>query len=47
MTMLEEIDMSLGSIMDALTKHDILDNTYIIFTSDNGGGMNPNGPLRG
>lgn len=45
--MLEEIDMSLGSIMDALTKHDILDNTYIIFTSDNGGGMNPNGPLRG
>ena len=45
--MLEEVDMSLGAILETLKKHNIDDNTYVIVTSDNGGGMNPNGPLRG
>ena len=45
--MLEEVYMSLGAILETLKKHDIDDNTYVIVTSDNGGGMNPNGPLRG
>ena len=45
--MLEEVDWSLGAMMDALEKTGQLDNTYIIYTSDNGGGMYPNGSLRG
>ena len=45
--MLEEADMNLGAIMDALEKNGQADNTYIIFTSDNGGGLTPNGALTG
>ena len=45
--MLEEVDASLGAIMDAVEESGIADHTYIIFTSDNGGGMHPNGSLRG
>ncbi|MCH2208576.1 MAG: sulfatase-like hydrolase/transferase [Lentisphaerales bacterium] len=45
--MIEEMDMSLGRIMDALEKAGIADNTYIVFTSDNGGGLTPNGVLTG
>ena len=45
--MIEELDLSLGAIMDAVEKTGELDNTYVIFTSDNGGGMHPNGPLNG
>lgn len=45
--MIEEIDMSLGKIVEAVEQAGQLDNTYIIFTSDNGGGMHPNGSLRG
>ena len=33
---LEEIDWSLGAVMRALEKAHIVDNTYIVFTSDNG-----------
>ena len=45
--MLEEADMNLGAIMDALEASGQADNTYIVFTSDNGGGLTPNGALTG
>ncbi len=45
--MLEEVDEGLGAIVDAVKKTGQLDNTYIIYTSDNGGGLTPNGTLRG
>ena len=45
--MLEECDEGLGAIVAALKKTGQLDNTLIIFTSDNGGGLGPNGTLRG
>lgn len=55
--MIEEIDVSVGRIMAALDKHDLNNNTFVFFTSDNGGlrgygdaysyGVSNNGPLRG
>lgn len=36
--MVEETDESLGAILDALQESNELANTYVIFTSDNGGG---------
>jgi len=45
--MLEECDEGLGAIVAALKKTGQLDNTLIVFTSDNGGGLGPNGILRG
>ena len=45
--MIDEIDMGMGALMDTLQTKGELDNTYIIYTSDNGGGLNPNGSLRG
>ncbi len=45
--MLEEVDEGLGAVVAAVEKSGQLENTYIIFTSDNGGGLNPNGTLRG
>ena len=36
--MIEEMDMNVGALIDALKANGELDNTYIIFTSDNGGG---------
>jgi arylsulfatase A-like enzyme len=52
--MVEETDASLGAILDALKESKADDNTYVIFTSDNGGdfsrrddtGNRFNGPLR-
>ncbi len=52
--MVEETDASLGAILDALKDSKELDNTYVIFTSDNGGGRGRrdetgnrfNGPLQ-
>lgn len=52
--MLEEADQNLGFLMDILEKKGELDNTYIIFTSDNGSecvpveddGRRYNGPLQ-
>ena len=52
--MVEETDASLGAILDALKESNELDNTYVIFTSDNGGGFSRrdeagnrfNGPLQ-
>ena len=56
--MIEEMDMTVGGIIDALKAKEELGNTYIIFTSDNGGGYASrrevngvnqrfNGPLQG
>jgi hypothetical protein len=56
--MIEEMDMTVGGIIDALEAKGELDNTYVIFTSDNGGGYAErrevngvngrfNGPLQG
>jgi len=52
--MVEETDSSLGAIIDELKKSKEFDNTYIVFTSDNGGGYSRrddagnrfNGPLQ-
>ena len=44
--MLEQVDEGLGAISAALKKTGQLGNTYLIFTSDNGGGLTPNGSLR-
>jgi arylsulfatase A-like enzyme len=44
------LDKSVGQIFNKLTEKGIIDNTYIIFMSDNGGcwyGGGRNGPLRG
>jgi arylsulfatase A-like enzyme len=44
------LDSAVESIVDALTDKGIMDNTYVIFSSDNGGcygGGGKNGPLRG
>ncbi|MEO1448471.1 MAG: sulfatase [Bacteroidota bacterium] len=50
-TMVEAMDESVGRIMDKLSALNLLDNTLILFTSDNGGltldGITSNYPLRG
>ena len=43
--MIDEVDTGLGKMMDLLEARGELENTYIIYTSDNGGWMRPNGPL--
>lgn len=56
--MIEEMDLTVGSIIDALEAKGELDSTYIFFSSDNGGGfarwhdvngerVRYNGPLQG
>lgn len=45
--MIEEVDEGLGAIIDAVARAGQLDSTWFIFTSDNGGGLGPNGRLRG
>ena len=47
--MLEELDNGIGRLLDELDTLDISDNTYVVFTTDNGGrgtipGGNPNSP---
>jgi uncharacterized sulfatase len=45
---IEEIDWSLGELVQALEAHGWLENTLIVFTSDNGAWYNGSvGPLRG
>jgi len=44
--MVENLDTSLGAVLDKVKELGIKDNTYIIFTSDNGGILN-NVPLKG
>ena len=49
---IEEIDWSVGQVLEALDRHDVADNTLVIFTSDNGPWLNYGnhagsvGPLR-
>ena len=45
--MIDNLDSSLGSILDTLDKTGLTGSTYVIFTSDNGGGFGNNGPLSG
>lgn len=44
----EEVDWSVGRILDYLREHGLAERTLVIFTSDNGGtDLGSNGPLRG
>jgi arylsulfatase A-like enzyme len=46
--MLESMDNNIGTILDTLKKNNLMDNTLIVFLSDNGGHeASPNLPLRG
>lgn len=45
--MIENLDTSLGMLLDKVDKLGIRESTYVIFTSDNGGGFRGNAPLRG
>ena len=45
--MTENLDSSLGMLLDKLESLGIQNNTYVIFTSDNGGFFRRSGPLRG
>jgi arylsulfatase A-like enzyme len=45
--MIEDLDTGLALLLDKLDELGIADNTYVIFTSDNGGGFRNNAPLRG
>ena len=45
--MIENLDTGLRMILDKVEALGIKDHTYIIFTSDNGGGFIKNGPLKG
>jgi arylsulfatase A-like enzyme len=43
--MVEDLDTGFGTILDKLEDLGIDNNTYVIFTSDNGGGFRGNAPL--
>jgi len=45
--MLDDMDRSTGTLLDAIDQLGIADNTYVILTSDNGGGFRGNAPLKG
>lgn len=48
--LIEHLDYNIGLVMEALRKSGQLDNTFVVFTSDNGGdsgSMANNGPTRG
>ncbi len=45
--MIDDLDAGLGLLLDHLEELGIMDNTYVIFTSDNGGGHRGNDPLSG
>ena len=44
--MMENMDSSIGMVLDELKAQGLEENTYVIFSSDNGGG-NSNAPLQG
>ena len=44
--MMEDMDTSIGLVLDKLKELDLEENTYVIFSSDNGGGAS-NKPLQG
>jgi arylsulfatase A len=45
--MIEDMDTGLGGLIDEMKALGITENTYFIFTSDNGGDFWEDGPLRG
>lgn len=45
--MIEDLDTGLASLLDKIDALGIANNTYVIFTSDNGGDFQGNSPLRG
>jgi arylsulfatase A-like enzyme len=45
--MIDDTDATFGELLDTIDAHGLADNTYVIFTSDNGGGVRQNLPLRG
>ena len=45
--MLDDMDRATGTLLDAIDELGITENTFVIFTSDNGGGFRGNAPLRG
>jgi len=45
--MIEDMDTALGMLLKSIDQLRIAANTYVIFTSDNGGGFRGNEPLRG
>ena len=50
MAMIKHLDMGVGEIVNSLKKHDVFDNTLLIFLTDNGGSKTMsanNAPLRG
>jgi len=44
---IDEIDWSVGEVLDALEKNGLTENTIVIFTTDNGPAVGSAGPLRG
>lgn len=45
--MLDNVDRATGTLLDVIDQLGIADNTYVILTSDNGGGFRGNAPLKG
>lgn len=45
--MLDDLDRAFGTLLDELDELGIGENTYVILTSDNGGGFRGNAPLKG
>ena len=45
--MLDDMDRALGALLDSIDRLGIAGNTYVILTSDNGGGFRGNAPLKG
>ena len=44
--MLDDVDRAFGSLLDTIDKLGIEEETFVIFTSDNGGGFRGNAPLK-
>ena len=44
--MLDDVDRAFGTLLDAIEELGIKENTYVVFTSDNGGGFRGNNPSR-
>ena len=44
--MLDDVDRAFGTLLDAINELGIDEETYVIFTSDNGGGFRGNAPLK-
>jgi arylsulfatase A-like enzyme len=44
--MLDDVDRAMGTLLESIDDLGIRENTYFIFTSDNGGGFRGNAPLK-